>query len=122
MKRANGCAQKLSGSKKGSDKTDGKIFNDANGEWKERRATLKSRLTEDEYTAVQMSTLNAHYTSPTIILKSSYGIGNFFEMQPERMQDSHLFAVELDGITGRIGSLGDVPADGRILLTCNAYT
>ena len=116
MKRANGCAQKLSGSKKGSDKTDGKIFNDANAEWKERRATLKSRLTEDEYTAVQMSTLNAHYTSPTIILKSSYGIGNFFEMQPERMQDSHLFAVELDGITGRIGSLGDVPADGRILL------
>ena len=90
-------------------------------------------LTEAEYTAAQTSALNAHYASPAIIrtiyrgldnlgfhrgsiLESSCGIGNFFEMLLERMQTSHLFAVELDGITGRIGSLGDVPSDGRILL------
>ncbi len=95
------------------------IFDEANGDWSDRRETLKSLLTEDEYKAARASTLNAHYTSPTVIraiyqglenlgfrrgniLEPSCGVGNFFGMLPEAMQDSKLTGVELDSITGRI--------------------
>ena len=80
---------------------------------------LKSLLTEEEYTAARASTLNAHYTSPTIIrsiydavekmgfetgniLEPAMGVGNFFGLLPEGMRDSKLYGVELDSISGRI--------------------
>ena len=80
---------------------------------------LKGMLSEDEYAAARGSVLNAHYTSPTVIraiydavekmgfrsgniLEPSMGVGNFFGMLPDTMQDSRLYGVELDSITGRI--------------------
>lgn len=85
------------------------------GEYKE----LKAALTEEEYAAARASTLNAHYTSPTVIraiyealdgmgfekgniLEPSMGVGNFFGMLPDSMLGSRLYGVELDSITGRI--------------------
>lgn len=87
--------------------------------WATEHAELKGLLSEDEYAAARASTLNAHYTSPTVIrsiydavermgfksgniLEPSMGVGNFFGMLPERMQSSRLYGVELDSITGRI--------------------
>ena len=87
--------------------------------WAKEYAELKGLLAEDEYAAARSSTLNAHYTSPTVIrgiydavermgfrsgniLEPSMGVGNFFGMLPEAMQDSRLYGVELDSITGRI--------------------
>ncbi|MBQ8964280.1 MAG: hypothetical protein IJ089_10890, partial [Clostridia bacterium] len=95
------------------------IFDEANDDWSDRRNELKFLLTEDEYKAARASTLNAHYTSPTVIraiyqglenlgfrrgniLEPSCGVGNFFGMLPEAMRDSKLTGVELDSITGRI--------------------
>ena len=80
---------------------------------------MKGLLSEDEYAAARSSTLNAHYTSPTVIrgiydavermgfrsgniLEPSMGVGNFFGMLPDSMADSRLYGVELDSITGRI--------------------
>ena len=87
--------------------------------WSAEYAQLKELLTPEEYTAARASTLNAHYTSPTIIraiyeavgnmgfetgniLEPSCGVGNFFGMLPEKMQGSQLYGVELDSISGRI--------------------
>ena len=87
--------------------------------WAEEYKELKGLLSEDEYAAARASTLNAHYTSPTVIraiydtvermgfrtgniLEPSCGVGNFFGMLPESMQGSRLYGVELDSITGRI--------------------
>ena len=87
--------------------------------WAKEYAELKGLLSEDEYAAARASTLNAHYTSPTVIrgiydaverfgfhsgniLEPSMGVGNFFGMLPDTMQDSRLYGVELDSITGRI--------------------
>ena len=87
--------------------------------WAKEYAQLKALLPEQEYEMARASTLNAHYTSPTIIqaiydalgqmgfksgniLEPAMGIGNFFGMLPEAMQDSRLYGVELDSITGRI--------------------
>ncbi len=87
--------------------------------WAKECAELKGLLSEDEYSAARSSTLNAHYTSPTVIrsiydavermgfhsgniLEPSMGVGNFFGMLPDTMQDSRLYGVELDSITGRI--------------------
>ena len=87
--------------------------------WAKECAELKGLLSEDEYAAARSSTLNAHYTSPTVIrsiydavermgfqsgniLEPSMGVGNFFGMLPDTMQDSRLYGVELDSITGRI--------------------
>ena len=87
--------------------------------WAKEYAELKGLLSEDEYAAARSSTLNAHYTSPTVIrsiydavermgfrsgniLEPSMGVGNFFGMLPDSMQDSRLYGVELDSITGRI--------------------
>ena len=84
-----------------------------------RYAELKGLLSEDEYAAARSSTLNAHYTSPTVIrsiydavermgfrsgniLEPSMGVGNFFGMLPDSMAGSRLYGVELDSITGRI--------------------
>ena len=87
--------------------------------WAKEYAELKGLLSEDEYAAARSSTLNAHYTSPTVIrgiydavermgfrsgniLEPSMGVGNFFGMLPDTMQGSRLYGVELDSITGRI--------------------
>ena len=90
--------------------------------WTREYTQLKEALTPDEYAAARSSTLNAHYTSPTIIraiyeavgrmgfesgniLEPSCGVGNFFGLLPDHMQDSRLYGVELDSISGRIAQL-----------------
>ena len=87
--------------------------------WAAEYTQLKELLTPEEYTAARGSTLNAHYTSPTVIraiyeavgrmgfetgniLEPSCGVGNFFGMLPESMAGSKLYGVELDSISGRI--------------------
>ncbi len=87
--------------------------------WALEYAQLKELLTPEEYAAARSSTLNAHYTSPTVIqaiyeavermgfetgniLEPSMGVGNFFGMLPEKMRNSHLYGVELDPVSGHI--------------------
>ena len=87
--------------------------------WAKEYAQLKELLTPEEYAAARASTLNAHYTSPTVIhaiydavekmgfqtgniLEPSCGVGNFFGMLPESMAGSKLYGVELDSVSGRI--------------------
>ena len=87
--------------------------------WAAEFSELKELLTPEEYAAARASTLNAHYTSPTVIraiyeavekmgfrtgniLEPSMGVGNFFGMLPESMEGSRLYGVELDSISGRI--------------------
>jgi N12 class adenine-specific DNA methylase len=87
--------------------------------WTEEFLELQAALTPEEYASARASTLNAHYTRPTIvkaiyeavegmgfqtgnILEPSCGIGNFFGLLPESMAASRLYGVELDSITGRI--------------------
>ena len=87
--------------------------------WALEYAQLKELLTPEEYAAARSSTLNAHYTSPTVIqaiyeavdrmgfetgniLEPSMGVGNFFGMLPEKMRNSRLYGVELDPVSGRI--------------------
>ena len=94
-------------------------FDESKSAWAGEYQELKSLLSDAEYASARGSTLNAHYTSPVIIrniyealenmgfekgnvLEPAMGIGNFFGMLPEKMQDSRLYGVELDGITGRI--------------------
>ena len=94
-------------------------FDPSKDSWAKEYAELKGLLSEDEYAAARSSTLNAHYTSPVVIrsiydavekmgfqsgniLEPSMGVGNFFGMLPDIMQDSRLYGVELDSITGRI--------------------
>ena len=94
-------------------------FDPSKENWSKEYNQLKELLTPEEYTAARASTLNAHYTSPTVIrgiyqavenmgfttgniLEPSCGVGNFFGLLPEKMQDSRLYGVELDSITGRI--------------------
>lgn len=94
-------------------------FDPGKDSWAKEYAELKGLLSEYEYAAARSSTLNAHYTSPTVIrgiydavermgfrsgniLEPSMGVGNFFGMLPDTMQDSLLYGVELDSITGRI--------------------
>ena len=94
-------------------------FDSDKSSWASEYAELKGLLSEDEYAAARGSVLNAHYTSPTVIhaiydavekmgfrsgniLEPSMGVGNFFGMLPDTMQDSRLYGVELDSITGRI--------------------
>ena len=94
-------------------------FDDKKDSWAKEYTELKGLLSEDEYAAARSSVLNAHYTSPTVIraiydavekmgfrsgniLEPSMGIGNFFGMLPDTMQDSRLYGVELDSVTGRI--------------------
>ena len=97
-------------------------FDETKSAWAKEYAELKTMLSEEEYISARESTLNAHYTSPVIIqeiyrtlqrmgftkgnlLEPSMGIGNFFGMLPETMRESHLYGVELDGLTGRIARL-----------------
>ena len=94
-------------------------FDESKDNWKAEFAELYAALSPEEYAAARASTLNAHYTSPTVIraiydavenmgfqtgniLEPSMGVGNFFGMLPESMKSSRLYGVELDSITGRI--------------------
>lgn len=94
-------------------------FDEANTKWTEEYAELKELLTPEEYVSARSSTLNAHYTSPTVIqsiyeavgrmgiqpdtvLEPAMGVGNFFGLLPEAMQGAALFGIELDSITGRL--------------------
>ncbi|MDO4647900.1 MAG: SNF2-related protein [Eubacteriales bacterium] len=95
-------------------------FDERKSAWTSEYQELKAALTDEEYAAARASTLNAHYTSPTVIramydavermgfehgniLEPSMGVGNFFGMMPQEIQEnSRLYGVELDSITGRI--------------------
>ena len=94
-------------------------FDETKENWRNEFAELYATLSPEEYAAARASTLNAHYTSPTVIraiydavenmgfqtgniLEPSMGIGNFFGMLPESMASSKLYGVELDSLTGRI--------------------
>ena len=94
-------------------------FDERNTAWADEYRELKATLTPEEYEMARASTLNAHYTSPTVIraiyaaveqmgfqtgniLEPSCGVGNFFGLLPESMHNSRLYGVELDSITGRI--------------------
>ncbi|EAG9406790.1 DEAD/DEAH box helicase family protein [Listeria monocytogenes] len=94
-------------------------FDETKDSWHGEYLQLKNLLTEDEYEMARASTLNAHYTSPTVIkaiydaveqigfttgniLEPACGTGHFFGMLPDSMQGSNLYGVELDSITGRI--------------------
>ncbi len=106
-------------------------FDETKPNWSDEYVELKGLLSEEEYSSARESTLNAHYTSPTIIqsiyetlgrmgfekgnvLEPAMGIGNFFGMLPDSMQDSKLYGVELDGITGRIAKQLYPQADVRV--------
>lgn len=94
-------------------------FDSGNTSWSSEYVQLKKLLIDEEYNAARESTLNAHYTSPTVIkaiyealgnlgftsgniLEPACGVGNFFGLLPKTMQDSKLYGVELDSISGRI--------------------
>ena len=109
------------------------VFDEKNENWGKEYAELKELLSEPEYNAARASTLNAHYTSPTVvkaiygtlermglasgnILEPACGTGNFFGLVPESMAGAKLYGVELDGITGRIARQlyqeADITVDG----------
>ena len=95
-------------------------FDPNNKAWSKEYRQLKELLTDEEYATAKGSTLNAHYTTPTVIsaiykglqnlgfeggniLEPAMGVGNFFGAMPEEIRkNSHLSGVELDSITGRI--------------------
>ena len=94
-------------------------FDESKDNWKDEFEELYATLSPEEYAAARASTLNAHYTSPTVIkaiyeavgsmgfqtgniLEPAMGVGNFFGLLPQEMQGSRLYGVELDSITGRI--------------------
>ena len=94
-------------------------FDENNAEWSKEYAELQSLLTADEYKEARASTLNAFYTSPTVIkamyealgnmglskgnvLEPSCGVGNFMGLVPDSMEKIRMYGVELDSISGRI--------------------
>lgn len=106
-------------------------FDEANEKWAAEYAELKELLTQEEYASARGSTLNAHYTSPTVIqsiyeavgrmgiqpetvLEPAMGVGNFFGLLPETMQGATLLGVELDSITGRLA--GQLYPQAKILV------
>ena len=94
-------------------------FEENNGSWANEYSELKNTLTSEEYSAARASTLNAFYTSPTVIhsmyealenmgftkgniLEPSCGVGNFMGFIPESMNKAKMYGVELDPVSGRI--------------------
>ena len=94
-------------------------FDEKNTDWAKEYAELKSLLPADEYSEARASTLNAFYTSPTVIkamyealsnmglskgnvLEPSCGVGNFMGLVPESMENIKMYGVELDSVSGRI--------------------
>ena len=97
-------------------------FDPDHQQWTRKYGELKTLLSDEEYASARASTLNAHYTSPTVIkaiyeavgnmgfrtgniLEPACGVGNFFGLLPEEMQNAKLYGTELDSITGRIAKL-----------------
>ena len=96
-------------------------FDNTKEAWAKEYEELRTVLTDSEYASARESVLNAHYTSPDIIrfiyqvldrlgfengniLEPAMGIGNFFSLLPDKWQDSKLYGVELDSISGRIAN------------------
>ena len=94
-------------------------FEERNSAWTEEYTQLKGILTPEEYSAARASTLNAFYTSPTVIkamyealgnmglkqgniLEPSCGVGNFMGLLPESMSATNMYGVELDPVSGQI--------------------
>ena len=94
-------------------------FEENNSSWAEEYLELKNSLSPEEYSAARSSTLNAFYTSPTVIssmyealenmglkqgniLEPSCGVGNFMGLIPESMNKAKMYGVELDPVSGRI--------------------
>ena len=94
-------------------------FDEKNKEWEKEFTELYETLSPEEYEAVRASTLNAFYTSPTVIraiyraledmglkngnvLEPSCGVGNFMGLVPESMREMKMYGVELDSVSGRI--------------------
>ena len=94
-------------------------FEERNSAWAEEYTQLKGVLTSEEYSAARASTLNAFYTSPTVIkamyealdnmglkqgniLEPSCGVGNFMGLLPESMSATNMYGVELDPVSGQI--------------------
>ena len=94
-------------------------FEERNSAWAEEYTQLKGVLTPEEYSAARASTLNAFYTSPTVIkamyealdnmglkqgniLEPSCGVGNFMGLLPESMNATNMYGVELDPVSGQI--------------------
>ena len=94
-------------------------FDEKNADWSKEYAELKSLLPADEYSEARASTLNAFYTSPTVIkamyealsnmglskgnvLEPSCGVGNFMGLVPESMENIKMYGVELDSVSGSI--------------------
>lgn len=109
------------------------VFDANKSAWASEYKELEAALSPEEYAAARASTLNAHYTSPTVIraiydavgqmgfragniLEPSMGVGNFFGLLPEQMKGSHLYGVELDSLTGRMAKklypLADIKVAG----------
>lgn len=97
------------------------MFEEDRDGWQKEHAELKELLPPDKYTSARASTLNAHYTSPTVIkamyetvelmgfkngniLEPSCGVGNFLGLLPGGMRGVKLYGVELDSVSGRIAS------------------
>lgn len=94
-------------------------FDERKPAWANEFKELSALLSPEEYASARSSTLNAHYTTPTVIraiyeavgnmgftagniLEPSCGVGNFFGLLPESMEASRLYGVELDSVSGRI--------------------
>ena len=94
-------------------------FEENNSSWADEYLELKNTLSPEEYSAARASTLNAFYTSPTVIrsmyealenmglkqgniLEPSCGVGNFMGLIPESMGKANMYGVELDPVSGRI--------------------
>lgn len=108
------------------------VFDETKDNWHEEYMELKSLLTDEEYSNARASTLTAFYTPPIVIksmyqalsnmglqdaniLEPSCGIGNFFGLLPQEMQNSKLYGVELDSITGRIAKQLYQNADIKVM-------
>ena len=95
------------------------VFEERNSSWANEYLELKNTLSPEEYSAARASTLNAFYTSPTVIrsmyealenmglkqgniLEPSCGVGNFMGLIPESMGKANMYGVELDPVSGRI--------------------
>jgi len=95
------------------------VFEENNSSWANEYLELKNTLSPEEYSAARASTLNAFYTSPTVIrsmyealenmglkqgniLEPSCGVGNFMGLIPESMSKANMYGVELDPVSGRI--------------------
>lgn len=95
------------------------VFDETKTNWSEEYKELKELLSDEEYSQARASTLTSFYTPPIVIksiytalenmglqdaniLEPSCGIGNFFGMLPDALQNSKLYGIELDSITGRI--------------------